>query len=128
MKKRIIGLVIVLFIGLFVTGCFKNSKMIGQYELKETTSSTGYYTLETLRTDLGREIKIEITEDKVIKTTIYYATDGTVNTSIDEFLYDSKHFNDTEDSTVSFYSYIFDDDVLTIQDLSDGEVSVFIKK
>ena len=127
MKKHFV--VLLLFTGLFVVGCsFKNSKMIGQYELKEITNSTEYYTSDSLKNNLGREIKIEITSDKVIKTTVYYATDGTTGSSIDEYYYDSKHFNDTEDPTYSFYSYVFKDNILTIEDLSDGEIQVFIKK
>ena len=125
MRKRLLAVLVILST-IFIKGC-KNRNMIGQYTLKEITTAGQYYTQDTLKSYLGKEEKLDITSDKIFWSTTY-TTNGNIDTTVDEFLYDTKYLNDTEDPTYRFYSYEFTDDMLIIHNLSEEETIVFIKQ
>ena len=101
--------------------------LMGKYELKELKTTKGEFTPESLKEELGRSIRIEVTKDKFIKTTTYYSTDGRTSDSEESFSYDREQLYDPEANNIAFYSYTLVDGKLILKNLEVEETMVFNK-
>ena len=139
MNKKLLILVMIISLCLLVGGCAKKkentssskntSAIVGKYDLKSIAFGEEKYTKEKLKTDLGRQIKLEIKKDnQVVMTTTYYSNDGKQSDSEEQFVYDDKYFSDVEDTNFHIYKYSLSGKELTLQNESGDEKIIFIKK
>ena len=130
--KKILLVIMVTFLGVVLVGCSNNTnsnyKLLGNYELKEIKTTSNTYSADKLKSELGRSIKLEVTDKEFIKTTTYYATDGKTNDGIDKFTYKDDKLYDKETSDEAFYSYELKGKKLVITNLENQETETYTKK
>ena len=131
MKKSLVKLsclCMIIFAGLFIlTGCGDNKadstnnkkngpvSFIGEYGFDRITDETGTITAEEWKTLTGIQISLKINNDNTCVVTYDYGN-GKVESYTHK--YDDKYIYDDENPDKASYSYVFNDGVLKLKDLS----------